>query len=71
MMSVFDKLWEAITTVIRMNDRLEHLAITLKHQQEKMEQLSERVFRLEVMLEITQTKQSDRSQKLRQLENKI
>ena len=70
-MSVVDKMWDAITTVIRMNDRIERVAITLKHQQEKIEQMTERVFRLEAMLEIALTKQVSRSRKLRQLEDKI
>jgi len=70
-MSVVDKMWDAITTVIRMNDRIERIAITLKHQQEKIEQMTERVFRLEAMLDIALTKQVSRSRKLRQLEDKI
>jgi phage-related minor tail protein len=51
-MSIADKMWDAITTVIRMNDKVERLAGTIKTQQEKIENLTERVIRLETALEI-------------------
>jgi hypothetical protein len=51
-MSVTEKMWDAITTVIRMNDRVERLASTLVGQQAKIENLTERVVRLETALEI-------------------
>jgi hypothetical protein len=51
-MSVTDKMWEAITTVIRMNDKVERVAATMVMQQQKIERLTERVIRLETALEI-------------------
>lgn len=51
-MSVADKMWDAISTVIRMNDKVERLAAGMKMQQEKIENLAERVIRLETALEI-------------------
>ena len=51
-MSVGDKMWDAVTTVIRMNDRVERMAATIVSQQQKIESLTERVIRLETALEI-------------------
>lgn len=51
-MSVADKMWDAITTVIRMNDKVERMAAGMKLQQERIEILTERIIRLETALEI-------------------
>lgn len=51
-MGVADKMWDAITTVIKMNDKVEHMAATIIAQQQKIEGLTERVIRLETALEI-------------------
>lgn len=51
-MGVTDKMWDALTTVIRMDDKVERLAGTVKDQQIKIENLTERVIRLETALEI-------------------
>jgi len=51
-MGVADKMWDAITTVIKMNDKVERMAEAMKAQQVKIEGLSERVIRLETALEI-------------------
>lgn len=51
-MGVADKMWDAITTVIRMNDKVERMAATIIAQQQKIEGLTERVIRLETALEI-------------------
>ena len=51
-MGVTDKMWDALTTVIKMNDKVERMAGTMKTQQEKIENLTERVIRLETALEI-------------------
>jgi len=51
-MGVTDKMWDAITTVIKMNDKVERMADTIKLQQQKIELLTERVIRLETVLEI-------------------
>ncbi len=49
-MGVTEKLWDALTTVIKMNDKIERLAGTVVTQQQKIEQLTERVIRLETAL---------------------
>ena len=51
-MGVTDKMWDALTKVIRMDDKVERLAGTVKDQQIKIENLTERVIRLETALEI-------------------
>lgn len=51
-MGVTDKMWDALTTVIKMNDKVERLAGTVVAQQIKIESLTERVIRLETALEI-------------------
>ncbi|WP_308389048.1 hypothetical protein [Acidithiobacillus sp. AMEEHan] len=51
-MAIADKMWDALSTVIKMNDRVESLAGTVKKQQEKIENLTERVIRLETALAI-------------------
>jgi hypothetical protein len=51
-MGVTEKMWEAITRVIKMDDKVERLASTVKSQQTKIENLTERVIRLETALEI-------------------
>ena len=45
-------MWDAITTVIKMNDKVERMAATMVTQQQKIESLTERVIRLETALEI-------------------
>ena len=51
-MGVTDKMWDAITTVIKMNDKVERVAAAMVAQQQKIEGLTERVIRLETALEI-------------------
>ena len=51
-MGVTDKMWDAITTVIKMNEKVERMAATMVAQQQKIESLTERVIRLETALEI-------------------
>jgi hypothetical protein len=51
-MGVADKMWDAITTVIKMNDKVERLAAAIITQQQKIESLTERLIRLETALEI-------------------
>ncbi len=53
MMGVTDKMWDAITTVIKMNDKIERMAATIIVQQQKIESLTERMIRLETALEIS------------------
>ena len=51
-MGLTEKMWDAITTVIRMNDKVERMANVIKDQQGRIENLTERVIRLETALEI-------------------
>lgn len=51
-MSVGERMWDAITTVIKMNDKVEGVTQRIKTQQDKIENLTERVIRLETALEI-------------------
>ncbi len=51
-MAITEKMWDALTTVIKMNDKVEALAGVVKSQQEKIENLTARVIRLETALEI-------------------
>lgn len=51
-MALSDKIWDALTTVIKMNDKVERLAELTKAQQAKIEDLTARVIRLETALEI-------------------
>ncbi|EIM99287.1 hypothetical protein WQE_19854 [Paraburkholderia hospita] len=58
-MGVTDKVWDALTTVIKMNDKVVSLAGTVKEQQVKIEGLTERVIRLEATLELLMRTGSD------------
>jgi hypothetical protein len=57
-MAISDKLWNALTTVIKMNDKVVGLAEQVKGQQLKIEDLTARVIRLETALEIALASQS-------------
>ena len=59
--SVAEKMWDAVTTVIKMNDKVERVAAAMKAQQDKIENLTERVIRLETALEIALARSSVRS----------
>lgn len=50
-MGVAEKLLDGITQAIRINDKVEGMAGTLKEQQAKIEDLTARVIRLETALE--------------------
>lgn len=69
-MGVADKMWDAITTVIKMNDKVERMAATMKTQQEKIENLTERVIRLETALEIALSRPKGRVTASGQLDHK-
>lgn len=58
-MGVTDKVWDALTTVIKMNDKVVLLAGTVKEQQLKIEGLTERIIRLETTLELMMRSSSD------------
>jgi hypothetical protein len=51
-MSMMDKLWDAFSTVIKMNDKVISQAAAMSAQQAKIEDLTARVIRLETALEI-------------------
>lgn len=51
-MGITEKMWDAITTVIKMNDKVERMAASIEVQQQKIEILTERLIRLEAALEI-------------------
>jgi hypothetical protein len=51
-MGVTEKILDGITTVIRMNDKVERLSGVVRNQQEKIESLTERLIRIETMLEL-------------------
>lgn len=51
-MNMMDKLWDAFSTVIKMNDKLVSQAAAMAAQQSKIEDLTARVIRLETALEI-------------------
>ncbi|MGC1386724.1 MAG: hypothetical protein WA807_01815 [Steroidobacteraceae bacterium] len=51
-MSMMDKLWDAFSTVIKMNDKVIGQAAAMATQQAKIEDLTARVIRLETALEI-------------------
>lgn len=59
-MSVGDKLLDALTTVIKMNDKIVSLSAQVQAQQQKIEDLSARVVRLETALEIALASRSSR-----------
>ena len=52
-MSMMDKLWDAFSTVIKMNDKVVSQAAAMAAQQAKIEDLTARVIRLETALEIS------------------
>jgi hypothetical protein len=49
---MMDKLWDAFSTVIKMNDKVVAQATAMAAQQTKIEDLTGRVIRLETALEI-------------------
>ncbi len=51
-MGVTDRIWGALVSVIKLEDKVAHQTAAMKSQQAKIENLTERVIRLETMLEI-------------------
>ena len=51
-MSVMERLLDGVMRVVRFNDRLDGLLLTVDEQQKQLENLSDRVIRLETALEI-------------------
>jgi CII-binding regulator of phage lambda lysogenization HflD len=51
-MGVTDKVWGALTSMIKLEDKVKSQSEAMKHQQAKIENLAERVIRLETQLEM-------------------
>lgn len=51
-MGVSDKIWDALANVIKMNDKIVSLSKAVENQQAKIENLTERVIRLEMTIEL-------------------
>jgi len=62
-MGVSDKLWDALSTVIKMNDKIVGMSAQMQAQQQKVEDLTGRVIRLETALEIALANQARRIEK--------
>ncbi|HVI78853.1 MAG TPA: hypothetical protein VM715_11970 [Candidatus Acidoferrum sp.] len=51
-MGVTDRVWGALTSMIKLEDRVVRQSEVIKIQQEKIENLTERVIRIEATLEL-------------------
>jgi len=51
-MGVTDRVWGALTSMIKLEDRVDRQSEVITTQQEKIENLTERVIRLEATLEL-------------------
>lgn len=51
-MGVTDKVWGALTSMIKLEDKVQRQADAMKQQQQKIEDLTARVIRLEAQLEL-------------------
>ena len=51
-MGVTDKIWGALTSMIKLEDKANRQADSMKAQQQKIEDLTGRVIRLEAQLEL-------------------
>ena len=51
-MSMTERILSALTTVIRMNDKVEEMAALMKEQQRRIDDLNGRLIRLQTVLEI-------------------
>lgn len=63
-MSVTDHILSALTTVIRMNDKVEEMAGLMKEQQRRIDDLHSRVIRLETVLELALNRSAGGSRRL-------
>jgi len=54
-MGVTDKVWSALTAMIKLEDRVARQADALRTQQAKIEQLTERMIRIETQIEMFTT----------------
>jgi hypothetical protein len=60
-MGISEKVWDVLTTVIKMDDKVERMADTIKDQQIRIEDLTMRVVRLETALEIALASQQSKT----------
>ena len=60
-MGISEKVWDVLTTVIKMDDKVERMADTIKGQQMRIEDLTMRVVRLETALEIALASQKPKA----------
>ena len=51
-MGVTDKIWAALTSMIKLEDKVNRQAAAMKTQQQKIEDLTGRVIRLETQFEL-------------------
>lgn len=51
-MGVTDKVWGALSSIIKLEDRVQRQAEAMKAQQQRIEDLNSRVIRLEAQLEL-------------------
>ena len=51
-MGVTEKIWGALTSMIKLEDKVNRQAEAMKAQQQKIEELTSRVIRLEAQLEL-------------------
>jgi cell division protein FtsB len=51
-MGVTDRVWAALTAMIKLEDKVAHQTEALKSQQRKIEDLTARVIRMEAQLEL-------------------
>jgi hypothetical protein len=51
-MGVTDKIWGALTSMIKLEDKVDRQSESMKSQQRKIEDLTGRVIRLEAQLEL-------------------
>jgi hypothetical protein len=58
---ISEKVWVVLTAVIKMNDKVERMADTIKGQQMRIEDLTMRVVRLETALEFAFTSQKPKT----------
>jgi galactokinase len=62
-MSVSDRILSALTTVIRMNDKVEEMAGLMREQQRRLDDLNGRVIRLETVLELALSRSTTTSER--------
>jgi hypothetical protein len=60
---VTERIWSALTAMIKLEDKVTRQSEAIKAQQQKIENLTERVIRLETALEIGLAQAGNRAQK--------